>query len=230
MFGVLRRLPGLTILTILPFELDLRLARVANGWIHDPQVWDRIGTPIAPPTELADEVLAVANGRKIIAYLGRVTTIKGFHVLLKILTASADLSEQFLIVVAGTVDPSCRSAAERGRADGMFLVDRFLSEAEMASLYEVADLVWCCYNPEYDQASGIFGRALQRGRCAVVRRGAAIAGYGRMTAATMVELDLAADLQPQILAMEHAANEVKAPMAVLAQWKAEAVKTLDTAL
>ena len=230
LFGVLRRLPGLTILTILPFELDPRLARVANGWIHDPQIWDRIGTPSAPHTALADEVLALAKGRKILVYLGRVTTIKGFPVVLNILAAAPDLSDRMLITVAGTVDASCRAAAERGRANGMVLVDRFLSEAEMASLYEVADLIWCCYDPTYDQASGIFGRALQRGRCAVVRRGAAIAGYGRMTAAAMVELDPAADLPPQIAAMERAAHAVQPPLAVLTHWKAAAVATLNAAL
>jgi hypothetical protein len=56
LFGVLRRLPRLTILLILPFELDPRLARVSNGWINDGQIWDRIGPPNASHSALADEV------------------------------------------------------------------------------------------------------------------------------------------------------------------------------
>ena len=41
----------------------------------------------------------------------------------------------------------------------------------MLALYSIADLAWCFYSPEYDQASGILGRALQFSVTPVVRKG-----------------------------------------------------------
>ena len=51
------------------------------------------------------------------------------------------------------------------------MFDRLLTDGEMMSLYACADVVWSCYSPEYDQASGIFGRAVQHGVPTVVRVG-----------------------------------------------------------
>ena len=32
-----------------------------------------------------------------------------------------------------------------------------------------SQFIWCCYSPEYDQASGVFGRAVQYGCIPIVR-------------------------------------------------------------
>ena len=45
------------------------------------------------------------------------------------------------------------------------------------SLMRQADLLWCCYNPIYDQSSGIFGRAIQIGRPTIVRKGSCLEGW-----------------------------------------------------
>jgi hypothetical protein len=57
---------------------------------------------------------------------------------------------------------------------GGYACDRFISNEELFDLYACADLIWCCYAADYDQASGVFGRAIQLGIPVVVREGALI--------------------------------------------------------
>jgi len=62
----------------------------------------------------------------------------------------------------------------------MIVEDRYDTDAEIVSLYRVADLAWCRYAPGYDQASLVFGRALQIGVTPVLREGSVIADLARM--------------------------------------------------
>ena len=52
--------------------------------------------------------------------------------------------------------------------------NRFVSEEELIALYASSDLVWAFYDEEYDQASGIFGRALQFGVPSIIRSGSLV--------------------------------------------------------
>jgi hypothetical protein len=54
------------------------------------------------------------------------------------------------------------------------LLDRRIEDAELFALYGIADLVWSCYAPDYNQSSGIHGRAVQLGVPVVVRKGSYI--------------------------------------------------------
>ena len=54
-------------------------------------------------------------------------------------------------------------------AGGVF-VDRQLRDDEILPIYAMADVVWTCYRPDYDQSSGIFGRAIQLDKPTIVRR------------------------------------------------------------
>jgi hypothetical protein len=42
------------------------------------------------------------------------------------------------------------------------------------SLFRAADAAWCCYPPERDLSSGIFGRAVQFGIAPIVRQGSVL--------------------------------------------------------
>jgi hypothetical protein len=50
-----------------------------------------------------------------------------------------------------------------------------VSDEELFSLYRVADIIWCCFTPVRDLSSGVFGRAMQFGRPAIVRTGSHLA-------------------------------------------------------
>lgn len=170
LFGMLRRVPRLSVLSILPFDLLPQTQNYVSGWIHDPQLWDQIDDPIAPDAEFVRMLTDRAAGRKILAYLGWATAEKDFPHLARILATSPHLADNILPVAVGRVAPACRSAADGFVAAGGMLIDRFVSDAEISAAYDCADLIWVCYAPGYEQASGIFGRAVQLGRPVVIRQ------------------------------------------------------------
>lgn len=176
-FKLYKRLPRLTLVTITPFEIEPRYAEVATLGAHDPQYWDlHDGTRIVqpPPTGLSREIVEEARGRPVLCLPGSLNLEKGFGFLADTLAADPGLAQRLLVVAAGKVLPNARASIERFTSHGGKLVDRRLEDAELESLYTVADAIWCCYAPGYDQASGIFGRALQLGVPVVLRRGTLI--------------------------------------------------------
>jgi hypothetical protein len=170
--AALRRLPGVEILTILPFDLDPEFAVVAKDWIHDPQLWDLAPDSDETPVALIDEVRAKAAGRRVVVALGAQNAGKGFDYFAELWSARPELRERFLFVAAGKVAAGSRASADTFTAAGGLLFDRFATDQELRSLYGEANLIWSCYGPIYDQASGIFGRAVQTGAPAIVRAGA----------------------------------------------------------
>jgi hypothetical protein len=169
--GLLRRAPAIDVLTILPFAVDPAFSTIARGWIYDPQLWDLGPRRHTAPSPLARAVRSAAAGRKVVVALGAQNAGKGFDYLTSVWLASAELRETWFFVAAGRVAPASRAAADAFTAEGGLLVDRFIEDAELQDLYDVADLVWACYAPDYDQASGIFGRAVQLGVPAAIRAG-----------------------------------------------------------
>lgn len=188
-FVLLRRVPGVSVLTILPFALRPEYARVARDWVHDPQTWD-LGERPGPPPRMAlmERARAAAAGRPILCVLGVVTPIKGVGFLADILESRLALAGELLVVLAGAVAPESRAEAERLSLSGALIEDRTILDAELESLHHAADLVWSCYRPDYDQASGIFGRALQTGGLPVVRAGSLIEAYAGLLGAAALAL------------------------------------------
>lgn len=175
---LMRRVPGITTLSIVPFALDPALCEVADDWIDDPQMWD-LDSPSTPTTPLGEDVRRRAGVRRVLVALGLQNRAKGFEFLARLLAQDAQIARDWMVVAAGKTfgDPA---AAEAFQKAGGWLIDRFISDDELMSLYGVADLVWSCYAPDYDQASGIFSRAVQLGVPVVVRAGSGIAAQAQL--------------------------------------------------
>ncbi len=237
LFVLLHRLRHVSVLTILPFVLEPRFAKIAHGWIYDPQLWD---TPLlqAEPQSGVDLIAAVrseARGRRVLVALGGQDRLKGFDVLVQLWCSHCELRDSYLFVVAGQVAPAFRAAAAMFEERGGLLYDRFLQNAELQALYAEADAVWCCYARDYDQASGIFGRAVQAGIPAIVRSDAminALADHlghpvialtyddlGRAAAdlagAVLVKPATASRAQQQRMMMEHSVSRLAAGIGAL---------------
>lgn len=174
---LLRRVPAVTTLSIVPFPVEPRLAEIADDWIDDPQLWD-LQNLSPEPTPLSEAVRGAAEGRQLVVSLGMQNEAKGFHFLAGAWSQSPPLRADWLFVVAGKVPPEERHVATEFVANGGYLVDRFISDAELASLYKAADVIWGVYAPFYDQASGIFGRAVQYDTPILLRRGSAVEAHG----------------------------------------------------
>lgn len=178
LFGALRRLPRLTIATIMPFEAVPYYARVAHVGVCDPQYWDIPEDGRSPPaTPLSQEVEARAAGRRILCALGSFAARKGLAFLTETLERCPHVGEHSFVVSAGRVPPDLVALSSRMAAAGALVVDRFITDAELESLYGVSDAIWSCYAPDYDQASGVFGRAVQFGVAPILRQGSVIGAF-----------------------------------------------------
>jgi hypothetical protein len=175
----LRRVSLVRILTILPFEVDPRFGELACDWIYDPQIWDLQRPHISKETPLSKTVKAKSEGRRIVVAVGAQNHGKGFDYFVQLWIDRPELREAFCFVAAGKVVQSLGAASNAFEAAGGVLVNRFLEDEELLSLYGCADVIWSCYAPSYDQASGIFGRAVQFGMPVIVRQGSYLERIGR---------------------------------------------------
>lgn len=172
-YSVLRRFPPIQFLTITPPDGadDPRMA-----FVEDIEFWDLPPAVFATPprSALADRVREAKQDRKVILVSGTLQTSKGLEFLAAIFAHAPDLAAKFAVVCAGELIEPSRAALEPLRRQATIWEDRFLTRDEMLSLYFEADAVWCCYRPDYDVSSGIFGRAVQLGRPTIVRAGSLI--------------------------------------------------------
>lgn len=175
-FALLARMPKVTILSILPYGLMPKLRSVSNGYVHDPQFYDQLEAPPCADDTTLRSLTETAAGRPILAFLGWGTQEKAYPALSE-LAAQPGLADHILVVAAGKVVDSCAVAAARLRASGAVVLDRFVSDEEMEAIYRSSRWVWNYYAPGYEQASGIFGRAVQRGRAVVLRHDSVTLAY-----------------------------------------------------
>lgn len=170
----LKALASVTTASIIPFDVEPGLAANCKTWIYDPQLWD-IGEGLPVATPLSRDAEAAGRGRRRLVALGLQNRAKGFGLLCETYLSSTALRDQWCFVAVGAVSPDLKAQAAAFVAAGGVLVDRFVSDEELASMYGVADLIWGVYEPAYDQASGVFGRAYQTDRPVLVREGSAVA-------------------------------------------------------
>lgn len=171
---MLRRIPYVQTLTILPFSVEPRFSEIANGWIYDPQLWDldddtrtRVQTG---GTELAASIRMAATKRRICVAIGTQHMKKGYDRFVQLYSASQGLRRRMLFASGGKVSEELSLFAKKFEDLGGYSLNRFITHEELLDFYAAADIVWCAYNPGYDQASGIFGRAVQLGLPVIVRR------------------------------------------------------------
>lgn len=223
--AVLRRIRGISVFAIFPPLLDRRLELVTTDWIYDPQLWDlEKNTPT--PHALFD-FKALARGRKIVAAIGTQNSNKGFGVMCDAWVNNPSLRERYLFVSAGKVAENMMEEAAAFSLSGGYLINRFITDEELLSLYESSDLIWCCYSPEYDQASGIFGRAAQLGRCPIVRQGSQMEALATLLNLSVIAVPWKADQAATILLH---ANKLASPELDTDQLRLESMNKIFRAL
>lgn len=217
------KLIGVRSITILPFSVEPRFAEIAASWIYDPQFWD-LYAPGAEPVGLAEgplarEVREKAAGRRICCAIGRQDQDKGFDHFVRLWLDNPELREQVLFVCGGKVSPNLAALADEFAAAGGLAYNRFITDEELFDLYAVSDMIWACYAESYDQASGIFGRAMQQGIPVILRasslihrfcqrQGLSYVALGPDTApAAMLDLPPRGDVTEAVLRGRAMANE-----------------------
>ena len=181
----MRRLPNVRTISLLPTPLYPRISEIADDWIYDFQLWDLttaeqarfrsmkaglVGGADQPrPPPIFMEALAFASGRPLLVALGMQNRDKGADLLAASMAGCC--SKGWAVLVAGRFASSANDARIVIESSGGKVIDRFLDSDEMLALYAAANAVWCLYDPRYDQASGILGRAVQLDVPVVVRCG-----------------------------------------------------------
>ncbi|WP_156396164.1 MULTISPECIES: hypothetical protein [unclassified Caulobacter] len=226
---VAKALPTVTVATIMPFELDPAFAGIADGWIYDPQLWDLAPDEDAHGSDLARTVREQAAGRAVAVALGGQSRDKGFDFLADVWAARPGVRDRWLFVAAGKVASGSREKADRFADQQGLLVDRFVTDAELRDLYREATVVWGCYSPDYDQASGIFGRAVQTGRPIVVREGAYVERLAEILEHPMLAIPWN-DTEAAAAALASPPAAVDKPATKVATMRERSIATLSHAL
>lgn len=174
-FKFLKLIKSISTLTIVPHDVDVRLSEVSSGWIYDPQLWDLNCPEIKNKSKIkSSKILEMENmaaGRIVCVALGRQDVDKGFDEFARAYKEVPGLKDKVLFAYAGKTSHDVSESAKSLKIQGAYVYDKHISDDELFQFYLAVDYVWCVYGDNYDQASGILGRAIQFGVPVIVRSG-----------------------------------------------------------
>lgn len=237
---VLRHMPNVSTLTIVPFDVAPGFARIADDYIHDPQLWDLSANECALVAELADgsrkvpeaalvaDLRSAAGSRRVVGAVGRQDRDKGFDLFARTFAASDAIREVALFAYAGKVGARERDDADALAAAGGYAINRFVSDGELLAMYAASDFIWCVYAPDYDQASGIFGRAVQLGRVPIIREGSMI--HRQCISDGLAHIALRDETPAEELARRFTDWQTATSLAPTAEWRRRAIAVITDAL
>lgn len=156
--ALLRRIDAIHVLSIIPTPLAPQITPLCDGWIYDLQYWD-LDRAVKEPKQ--------KKSARTITAIGQQTRSKGFETLAK----TVFRSEQYKFRSAGAIDADLNESKALLEAAGGTIIDEYLKPTTLIEEYLNADIIWCAYAPDYDQSSGILGRAMQLGKDVIVREG-----------------------------------------------------------
>lgn len=206
LLGIERHMSPITMMSIVPLDILPKADSLFKSWLHDPQIWDVPFLP-APSVDrnLAERVVAEAHGRRVVVALGLMESYKGVEMLAALAKDKAFCSKYMLVIAGLQLEKTVPIFAEI--QSDCIIENRYISDGELYALYDVADFIWSVYGPSYDQASGIFGRAIQFGRTPIIRKGSLIDQYSTYLGAKPVIV--AWQAEPSEIAMELDASSGK---------------------
>ncbi|MEY8216618.1 MAG: hypothetical protein RPR97_19305 [Colwellia sp.] len=169
----LKRINNIRSISIVPFYVTPKIENICDDWIYDFQFWDKDFLESLTHKEEVDKAVklieAQAKGRKIICAIGKQDKSKGFDQFLRLYLSSEVLREKYLFVSGGKINGIDESLVSKFEGSGGLLINKRISDSELVALYKVANVIWACYSPDYDQSSGVLGRALQYEKAVIVR-------------------------------------------------------------
>jgi len=236
---ILKLLPNFTIITIIPFDILPDYARVAHAGVYDLQYWDLNSKrrQLLPQTALSKKIEEIASGRPVVCALGSLNSSKGMRFMAEILKSRPSIAENVLWIHAGQACGTESQLAERLRKSGVLVVSRYMTEVEFMSLYGAASAIWACYAPNYDQASGIFGRAIQLGVPAIIRRGSVNHRLAELNDIKVITVDYndtmevtATHLESTLAQLKNKNGSSEAHAALFSLWRKHFFETVNNAL
>lgn len=166
-----RSLPHVTILSNVPITAD----SISPFQIFDTEWWDLSVSALA----ITGEKPAVPEPISVV-FLGNVGWHKGSGFFVDVAEAAARRGENMVFSIVGDVRRLSNGDQLRFHASGGRIYPAPGSDADFVSWLNRADWVWCCYHPDSNKSSGIFGRTMQLAKPAIVRAGSYIAPFQRL--------------------------------------------------
>lgn len=237
-FAILSRLPQQTLLSILPFELTPGLKNVATAYVHDPQFWDQIDADVEPDDAATQLIEDSRSGRPLMAYVGGMTPAKAFPYFAELYAGSAELQNALAVLALGSPHADCRTSVEQLKSTAALVWDRRVSDEEILSAYCTSDIIWVHYAPGYEQASGIFGRAVQWQCRVILREGSkVVAHYAQLLGhpALMLSANKATATRQLIAAAQNMRTEnngetTRHSLDMCRQWKSDFIALVTRSL
>jgi hypothetical protein len=172
MLQFLKSISSIQTISIVPFNINPEFNNIADSWIYDFQLWDledsELDKFVKYQTDSLDKTInnPLNKSHPVITAIGKQDKNKGFDKFIKSATLNAGKAEY---VFGGKVHESQKKLINKFVAIGGVCNDRLVSDDEILQLYSISSAVWCVYSSEYDQASGILGRAVQLDIPVIVR-------------------------------------------------------------
>lgn len=161
-FRFLKNIPHIRLISIHKNNEDLK--KFFTDFIYDPQYWDLkyLDMEQRRPPELNQ----FKTDKKIMVFLGPLADRKYRGKLLKYISNKSSLNFHFIF--AGKMMKEDADIINTHK--DCTAINRFITNEELFFLYQLSDLVYAFYKIDKGP-SGIFGRAMQMGKNAVVKEG-----------------------------------------------------------
>ncbi len=158
------------------------------SYVPDP--WD---PSQFPPFDrlVAKERLSLPTNRKVLMVFGALKQRKGMELLFEAVERLGALGQNFLILLAGTLDPYYRTGAAAGMLarlseQGLVRVDDgYVDESQVSVYFHAADFVICPYPRSFQGSSNVYTRACAAGTPAIVSDHGVMGRLVRRTGAGM---------------------------------------------
>jgi glycosyltransferase involved in cell wall biosynthesis len=171
LFNWVTGLPTVRLLTL----TEPAAGSAGDDWIHDSEWWDLSVCPL--PTRAV--TFPGGAGRPTILFLGDIHARKGIAFFIATALAASRRGLPCKFVLAGDTSGLDRQSNTDLAEAGIFVLPRVEDDATFVSLIRACDWLWCCYRPDWDGSSGLYGRALQLGIKAIIRRGSYLERFQR---------------------------------------------------
>jgi hypothetical protein len=168
-----KKFQNISSISIVPFYTCEGIAEICDDWLYDFQFWDMGFLEKNIQKTIVDSnveyIKGIAKGRKVICAIGKQDQNKGFDVFSSLYILNKHLQEEYLFVSGGVINGILTSQIEKFISAGALVINERITNEMLIALYKSADLIWVCYSPNYDQSSGVLGRAIQYKLPVIVR-------------------------------------------------------------
>ncbi|MDY6927551.1 MAG: hypothetical protein SWN10_10690 [Pseudomonadota bacterium] len=160
-------------LSIVPSYLNESFEGLSDDWIYDFQLWDLNNEELDDFRNYRNGIKPIEiikpqeNKKPNLVAIGSQTKAKGFIKLIDFQSEANDYN----IVIVGKIKDELIHYTEMLKSNNGTINNRIVSDSEIIQAYAIADYIWTVYDENYDQASGIMGRAIQLGVIPVLRKG-----------------------------------------------------------